>query len=546
MLTQDGIAAKEVLTSLFFVEPRQWRLRKVLQITPLTHDSYRARTSLQFLVPRGLFAAAWARAFRDTPNAPAPPDTGADIVLPIDLLPKYVLLDFSLEGPDGKPLSLLTSGTTSALSIEIFRAFAEELDDVVGDGLTTAQSFFEAHRDVIACLISTGQNEIPKSVARLSRRRPARDAFSRVMSMVYGTAAARGGGDVLDEYGFRERMAERAPALHDAIETVSAMLAFDRSPDARWSPFRNPALLISDFLRLRAVTRPLPEHAGDFIDRSLAFLGAVAALHHADAERFGPLFGFLEKLTYEYVAYARVSVRPDRDFMIKMDQIIPMELRWWERYTGALRHQNYLIALGGSRSSHIEVSCEHPIELEQRPKRSAIVVGSRKLPIETIFSEGSHSTRYHQHFYTNRSAAEVRSAILRHGGARDAFLRLRVYYTVEAGTLYGYRLVSVLALAAAILFARLYDPAELLPGRAQIVSLIPFLSGFLGALSALRPQENVVAIRVRKHKLFVLAMVAAMAAHFLIGLLWPSWPGAFREVVGRIPVVGRLVGEVTK
>lgn len=546
MLTSSGIASKEILAALFFAEPSNWRLRQVLQISPLTHDSYRARTSFQFLIHRAFLEAAWNRAFADTPAPPDLPESEIEIVIPIDYLPKYVLLDFSLEGPDAKPLSLFTSRATSAISVEIFRQFTEELDESLADGQRTAQQFTNNHSDIITCLISTGQNDVARALDSFgwsTGRVPTRSDFKNGVAVLYESLTQRLTGDRHASATFQYTLMTRCAKFYEVIAGLPASLCDAVGEDnPYWSLFLNPALLIADFLNIRGVVVPTDADVAEFFDLCHAYLGGLVDLQD-DKERFDYLTRFLSKLTYLYVAYARVKVPIDRDFMIKMDQIIPMEIKWWRRFTGGLRYQNYLIGVGGSRSTHIEVSCEHPIELEQRPKRSRVVVGNRKVPVESVFSVGSHSTRYHQHFYTNRSIAEARRAISAAGGRLrgQGYLWLRVYYTVEAGTIYGYRLVSALALAALVLFVRLYEPSKFSPGQAQFVTVIPFLSGFLGALAALRPQENVVAIRVRKHKLFVLGLVALTLLHFMAGLLYPWWAEAVRNWIGGLPFVGRLV-----
>jgi hypothetical protein len=425
----------------------------------------------------------------------------------------------------------------------MFRVSMETLDTRAADGQTTAHDFFTSNRDIITCMISTGQNDVVRALEAYgwrSRETPSRKHFQRAVCGLYAKAAEHVGGDVLAAYGFSEAIAARSDELYAAIDDSSTALGVDRTGQPYWSPFHNPALLIRDLLRVRSITRPLREHASTFVDQTLRFLKAITALD-ADAFRLLTTVRVLEKFTHEYPAYTRVKVPLDRDFMIKIDQIIPMEMKWWQRYTGALRYQNYPLEAGGSRSTHVEVSCEHPIELEQRPSRTRIVVGTQTMPTDEIFSVGSHSTPYYQHFYTNRTAADLRASIGRRVGESSAKAQLQVYYTVEKGTIWGYRLVSLLAFAAAAVFARLYDPERFSPGQLQLVALIPFLSGFLGALSALRPQESIVAIRVRKYKYFVLGAVSLTALHFLAGLMCPSWPQTFRDVVGTLPVLGRLV-----
>jgi hypothetical protein len=544
VLTAGELASKEILRALLFSDPSVWRLRKVQQISPLTHDSWRSRTSFQLLIHRALLQAAWTRAFRGPGAQPPLPDNDVDLVLPIDFLPKRVLLDFSLEGPDGKGLALFTSSAASQISAEMFSLFVEDLDASVDDGRHRASEFLEQNRPIVDCLISTGQNDARRALegfAVTHRRDPDPREFRRGMSLLYESVVSRLGGDPSTFAEIDYELALRAEASHAVLAATPPALRALVDGAPAWSPFLNPALLVGDFVRLRGEppTRQLLVTFFELCDRYRTHLADL----QDDEERFPYLARFLSKLTDQYIAYARVRVPIDRDFVIKIDQIVPLAVSLGARLVGGLRYQNYAVALGGSRSSHVEISCEHPVELEQIPARSRIVVGRRTLPVETVFSVGSHSTRYHQHFYTNRSVEDVRRALAAAGRGADGqgYIFLRIYYTIEAATIYGYRIVSALAVAALVLFVRLYEPSSLGRSQLQFVSVIPFFSGFLGALSALRPQENVVAIRVRKHKLFVLAIVGATLGHFFLGLLVHGWPEAVRTWLGGLPVAGSLV-----
>ena len=167
MISDSDVVAKELLKAFFVGEPRAWRLRQVTQITPLTPESYRTKTSYQLRLTRGLVRQAWWDMFHGVPDAPAPPDVEIEAIVPIDYLPKYVLLDFSLEDGAGKRLVLLTSGDTTAISFEVVRVAMMVLDERCVDGAQRAELFFNANRAVLFALVATGQREIPARLERL-------------------------------------------------------------------------------------------------------------------------------------------------------------------------------------------------------------------------------------------------------------------------------------------------------------------------------------------------------------------------------------------
>ena len=154
-------------------------------------------------------------------------------------------------------------------------------------------------------------------------------------------------------------------------------------------------------------------------------------------------------------------------------------------------------------------------------------------------------TAFQQHFYTNKSTEEFSESLRARRVQIDERsiydLRLGIAYRVDFVTRCWYWLVSGVAAAALVFFVRIFDPAALRPEQLPAVSLIPVLSGVLGALAALRPQESIVIELTRVYKLWVLGVVSLLTAYFLLGLVSPGAITWIRAELGAVPGVGRVV-----
>lgn len=330
MLAHSDLLAKELLTTLFLGDPWIWRRRQVLQITPLNPQSYRARASYQFQFTRELIREAHRNVFRNTAIPPDAPEDEIEMILPIDYLPKCVLLDFSLEDMSGNPLPLLPSADTTPLSFEIVRTAMPHLDLLCGDGANTAQAFFQDHRDIIFSLIATGQGEIS---ARLTHLR----AFHqwRPLELDFQMGVTRFYGEALEQFSGQHQLSQDIlnlsyPRLAETYRRISQMTpelqAYLGGSDGYYDPLLNPCILIVDYLKSLPAFDPrqLLGAVDDFLDRCDAFITGILVLLDDD-KRFWPVVSLLARMDRSYVAYARLKVPIGRDFVLKMDQIIPGE-----------------------------------------------------------------------------------------------------------------------------------------------------------------------------------------------------------------------------
>lgn len=530
---------KRLLSEFFLADPRDWRLRHVLQINPVNPEAYRARTSYQFRVSGARLRRAWHAACVETGNhRPFPAGQEVQAIIPVDYLPKHVLLDFSLQDSDGKPLPLLPSGEINRLSLDMILAGVTSLDSQCPDQSSAAADFFRRSENIISALVSTGQREIQKRLEHLrafSRDEPEEFSFTAGMLSFFEDALAQFTGD--------QRLADSAAeacrsgfrdVYRECREMSRGLRAALGGRDGYHSPLLNPALLIVEYFR----QHPLPSSdrldgsISDFLRECRQFLGALSGL--ADDElRFWPVTDVLMRMADYYIAYARMSVPIDRDFIVKMEQVIPVETgSWWRIWSW--RYQRYPMRIGGSRSTHIEIICEHPVELEQVPVATRVFIGGKPLPIDVLFGRTDHSTKYHQHFYTNKNIEQIALSLQSHGVEvqRPLFnFILQIKYSIEVGTRWGYRLALIVASLASVVLLREFDPASLKPGEIRLVSLIPILTGLLGVLASLKPQENIVAFGTRKYKLFILLIAFLMTGYFIIGLVFPELVAATRGIL---------------
>jgi hypothetical protein len=226
-----------------------------------------------------------------------------------------------------------------------------------------------------------------------------------------------------------------------------------------------------------------------------------------------------------------------------MDQIIPGETQsHWKNPTRALRYRNYQwypLKIADSRSSHIEISCEHPVELEQVPSKTLVLVGDRYLRAGALFGRSGYATKYHQHFYTQKSLEQLQLVLQAHSTDVKPMaildIKLGIKYAVEATTRWGYRLVTIVVFVALAFLVSVYDPAKMRSGQLSVLPIIAVLFALFGALASLRPQENVVAVRTRK-------LQDHGACHGVSdGALLPCWfalSGSYRKRADRDPGAG--------
>lgn len=192
-----------------------------------------------------------------------------------------------------------------------------------------------------------------------------------------------------------------------------------------------------------------------------------------------------------------------------------------------MRYRNYQwypLKIADSRSSHIEVSCEYPVELEQVPSKTLVLVGNQYLAGGIVFGRSGYATKYHQHFYTQKSLEQLQRVLQAHGTDVRPMaildIKLGIKYVVEGTTRWGYRLITIVVFVALTFLVSVYDPAKMRSGQLSVLPIIVVLFALFGALASLRPQENVVAVRTRKYKIMALSMGFLMALYFLAGLVY--------------------------
>jgi len=551
-VTADDLLAKQVIFQLFFVsDPHAWRLRQVTQITPLTTDSYRTQTSYQLRFGKGLIEQAWSDAVVGTPPpAPRRPDSDPELIVPVDYLPKSVLLDFSLLEGAGKPLLLLRSGEISATTFEAVRAGVTFLDQKCGDGLNTAGAFFASNAPIIWPIVATGQHEIPERLERLNcfpTANPSEHDYCTAMTGFFNDAIEH----LLDRSlnrAEREVCWTKLRTIYAEIGRMGEELAaLVGGGDYYDHPVFNAPLLFSDYARARDDLYGATERVvSEFLDASHGFTQALLQLT-ADEKRFPLMLRLLHRFSRHYVAYTRMRVPIDRDFMIKMEQVIPAgdePYSPWLHPVNRWLHRNYQwypIRIGDTRSTHIEISCEHPAELEQVPGKAKVRVGGRILSASTVFGRSSYETKYHQHFYTTKSGEEIRR-ILRLPGERQMFdLHFGVRFAVERSLLWGYRLFLSVMMVAAVFLVAVYDPDRMRKHDMSFLPVVPILFALFGALSALRTQEGIVGSRMMQYKLPVIMLAALMAAYVLAGVVYSPVITSLRAVIAASPLAGLLL-----
>jgi len=552
-LTADDLLARQVLRHLFFAgDPHAWRLRQVTQITPLTTDSYRAQTSYQFRFGKGLIETAWRDAAGSTLDGATPlrPDGDPELIIPVDYLPKSVLLDFSLTDSGGKPLTLLHSREISETTFEVFRFGFTFLDGKCEDGLTTAGDFFSAHADMIWPIVASGQQEITERLDRLNcfpTATPSEHDYCAAMMRYFSDAIQQLVGRTLSKDECNACWARLKIIFAEIGRMGDELATLVGAGNGYRNPIFNIALLFSDYSRTRADLRDATELVMcDFLDKSQAFTHALLELTN-DEKRFPSVLLILQRIARDYVAYTRLRVPIDRDFVVKMDQVVPAgeePFSSWLHPIRRWRHRHYQwypFRIGDSRSTHIEISCAHPAELEQVPGKTRVRVWERIVDTSVVFGRSSHETKYYQHFYTARTGEQIQQRLGLPGEKQMLDLHLGVRFAVERSLLWGYWLIAGVMIVAAIFLVAVYDPESMRKRQTSFLPVVPILFALFGALSALRTQEGIVATRVMKYKISVIVLGALMALYVLVGVLYSPAIAWLRALIEQSPLAGLLL-----
>jgi hypothetical protein len=299
-------------------------------------------------------------------------------------------------------------------------------------------------------------------------------------------------------------------------------------PEGLHNPLLNPIVLVVDYFKRYHDNRGDPAATlVQFFAACEVFISKIDDLAD-DTLRFWTVFRILDRFTRAYPAYARMKVPVGRDFIVEIDQLIPGDdTSFWRnplRGVAERTYQWYPFRTGDTRSLHIEVICDHPLELEQVPKATRLSVGGRLIPRTMLFGRAGYNTKYEQHFYTQTTAEELQAALGPDDQRRRSIFdfRLGVKYRVELATRVGYRLIALVVCAAFMALVVVYDPVKLLRGETSLLPLVPILFALFGALGSLKPQENLVALHMRKYKILVLGVGALMSLYFLVGLMFPG------------------------
>ncbi len=524
--------ARALVFELLDAEPEEWRLREVHAITPVDSDSYRERVSYHFRIGPDLVAKARIRAEAAEGKLPTATADHLDILLPLDYLPKHLLLDFSIQDAAGCPLTLLPSTEITALTFELASEGLQVFAEDASEEQRVAAKFFESFAPLIFALISTGQGTIARRAEKCGLPGDGCDLLTFVQAGTRFLRAAVRAARQVDVDRHTESHCRRALGqLYDTITEVPRPTRRILAGRAGFhSPLLVPALVLDEYLRHRpAAGGPLHAEIADFLGDSQRFLLRLGEFAQTESQ-FAPLAALLITYTEQYIAYVPIRAPIGQDFLIKMEHLTPCDPPPWRDRWRRL-YQRYPIGLGDSRSIHVEITCEHPLELEQVPSRTRMLDrDGKELPAGSVF-KSEFSTRAHQHFYSGALGPEAWDS----DTYRPRAIELEIHYAVDLTTRMAYWLVALVSLTALVIFVKEFVPPGVRGAQVAetpLVTTLPLITALIAVLISWRPQESLVALAIGNHKAVILGAALVMVLCLALGFLWPEGVLLLRKTLG--------------
>lgn len=577
MTQLDPDCQDQLIRELFSAtDPTLWRKRKVEQIIPLNKYSYRARTSYQFNVPaeivervirekrrKGDETKILARALTWTVEAFSgekhigPGDSELEIILPITVFPKRVLLDFSITNMENRPVTLLSRHEGSRITQELIRFQLARF--VPGE---TGELLSEGNRGLIRTIVFLGVDDLSK---RLREYRvplaiaggSVEETFVEGMSAFTKDAVGRflhpNTDRIVGHYG------AETLGLHRKSFDVSDRLASLRiaNPLGLHNPICNPLIGVLDYCKLRSDEERSraggqTRHDGtayrewfrDFIDSCGRFSDSILALEDASLLEAFPI---IDQFVEHYIAYALLEVTPGKEFLIKIEQVVPTRETDQDQ-----AYQGYHVVVGETRSTHVEITSAIPTELEQVPGETRVMVAGTPVEKGVVFGYSSHATKFLQHFYTTKSVEELERTLRARGyeiepGSIET-VELEVKYQVERTLHWMYRGGTIIAVLFTFYFfsAGVWSVLRRAPTAVETPTgmsggplwspIVPLILTVWVLFARLRAQEPIVADRLRRYVWIVMWCAFASTAGLFFGAFWTevaaTWLGGVVGAIG--------------
>lgn len=624
--------AQEIFENLFVDQLlRQgvnWRLRKVHKILPQTRQTFRSRISYHVRLPRGAFdnalrllGTAVARRGPASPLAqslgqlPATFDQTTQriilkeskllVILPLALMRKALLLDFTVEVPSYGTGTLVPRHRASRLTRAMIGRRLRAGDEPVAG----YKDIHAQHSPLIEALVYGGPGLDRAAIAAETDSSPSN----------FAGQAATWLADVLLGYfdsgnGLREHLNSdatqnilretivRANSIEELLEDETTIEVFGEPT----STLRSPFLAVPSLFELASIGNlahwdlPLPDGgAGSHqllqtgLKMAHSLMGALLQLGTRDRIALAQILFEFRIFSDYFIAYVPLRIGPDEDLLVKFENTAectsPCHRSLLRRvmFPGIFE---FPIVIGDAVSCHFEVASITPTEVLQKPRKTTLTIAGQTTPRHLIFPGQEHMTPYLQHLYTSKGVHEIRRIVnalpdlmaqeraararLFRGylAFRGFFLeeerevvspprsvslipafkrlaetwnesrvnaRLRVYFGISpqiqwiGGFALGFLALTVLAYLAG------FDPLTkdltfldtlpwLFPGTTAGVALLTLLL-------RVRVQEPIIHEWVRARVLIILFFAAALAAHTIIGFIWPDYASTVRKGVLRIP-----------
>jgi hypothetical protein len=521
-MTEEDLKKINGLLITILVSPSNWpiwRKRRILNISSVDQNCYRLRTSYQLQIPKDMLSNVCS--LLDIPFDDKRFSGSWPLFIPLDWLPKHVLIDFSVFNPKGHRIPVLLRRETTDLTYE--HILRPQLHLALYRFKFTSNSHhLKTFESLLKSLINQSPNR--KEVKVIDTGGSPEQIFKCFKSFWLKSLSA-----FPEHYKILVNKKDKVTQL---LELVEHLLETCSSEDGFKDYALNPLLLAVDYFKIQKREAPSlsPYQVVDgYLTECDRYLGFLKTISTSTGSCIKEIYEILTGHSQFYYLFFKVEEKPDEDFILKTEQIIPIEAHlfteaskfkafanWranllpiiWYGYRKFLSSQQYPISLGKESSLHIEVECPAPAELRILPKRCFIEAGNKRLHIDELFRYSPGSSQGVQHYYTSKSRDELIAAIK----SEKLQISLWMRYSLDWMTkfVYGFGIVFLLL----VMFHYKSDSSNTTSAPYPL-----FFSIIVALLLTIRSKEPIVEAYLRWWKTSVLVLlfvvIDAMHTHYL-------------------------------
>jgi hypothetical protein len=293
----------------------EWRLRKIEQIYPINDNTYKSKVSVQFRIPTKLFSAAQpeSNSVKTVANYFLRRTTleSVEVLLPIATLPKKTLVAFSVRDMEDKPLMLPLREDATKYTLWLIEDYLASVED-------------QSAREKATRVLSRANGLVKSVVGSASRESSSQFATNQEMFI-----------HRYYPHEFEEKEVREIYFISNTLrEKITTTWGLPRNWDYN---LLNPFIWWADFKLMVFSDASGSVGSKDELDAKQTFisevkeflqelLGLMNCGDNSSLIAVTFVLSMLSRYSRHYLLFTKLTVTPEKEFIIKYEQIIPLEI----------------------------------------------------------------------------------------------------------------------------------------------------------------------------------------------------------------------------